>query len=82
MIARLRRLEKLKRHQPRPLRDPHDAAATPLWAALEASPDAERAGRMFSWLAPEPLSSEAQERLAVALRHSDRIAKRLRARQL
>jgi hypothetical protein len=58
---RLRRLAKLK-HRPRLLGDLYDAA-TPLWAALDASADAERAGRMFTWLPPEPLSSEAEERL-------------------
>jgi hypothetical protein len=47
-------------------------SVTPLWAALEASADAERTGRMFSWLPPEPLSSEAEEQLAIALQDSDR----------
>jgi hypothetical protein len=77
MITRLRWLEKLELHQPRPSREPDDGA-TNLWAALEASADAESAGRMFSWLPPEPQSSEAEDQLAMALRDGDRIAKRLR----
>jgi hypothetical protein len=52
---RPRRLEKLERRQPQgtPWRDPYDAAM-PLWAALEASADAESAGRPFSWWSAEP----------------------------
>ncbi len=55
---RLRRLEKLERRQSRTAlwRDPNDAAAQ-LWAALEASADAESASRPFSWLPSVPLSS-------------------------
>lgn len=77
---RLRRLERLERRQPRgkPWRDPYDAAMA-LWVALEASADAESAGRPFSWLPSERLSSEAEERLAVVLRDNDRISERLRA---
>ena len=59
---RLRRLEKLERRQSRAAlwRDPY-GAATQLWAALEASADAESASRPFSWLPCEPLSSEPEK---------------------
>jgi hypothetical protein len=77
---RLRRLERLERRQPRgkPWRDPDDAAM-PLWAALEASADAESAGRPFSWLPHPPLSAEEEHQVELALKDSDRVAERLRA---
>jgi hypothetical protein len=72
---RLRRLE-----QPRgkPWRNPDDVAM-PLWAALEASADAESAGRPFSWLPDPPLSGEDEHQVELAEQDSDRIAERLRA---
>ena len=74
---RLERLERLLLKKSEPWRDPYD-----LCMSLLAELDAEAADRPFS-LIPRPkveLSPEAEERIAPALRDSDRIAEHLRSR--
>ena len=73
---RLERLEKLLLKKSEPWRDPYD-----LCMSLLAELDAEAGGRPFSWI-PRPeveLAPEAEERVAVAWRDSDRIAEPLAA---
>jgi hypothetical protein len=51
-----------------------------LWAALEASAEAESAGRPFSWWPPEPeVSPEVQQEFELRMRELDITAERLRA---
>jgi hypothetical protein len=78
---RLRRLERLERRQARGKlrRDPYDLAM-PLWVALEASAEAESAGRPFSWWPPEPeVSPEVQQEFELRMRELDITPQPLRA---